>query len=191
MSELASLTPMLRHYLEVKAAHPDAVVLYRMGDFFELFFEDARRAAPILEVVLTSRHKGSENEVPMCGVPFHAVESYLGKLLAAGLRVVLCDQVEDPKEAKGLVKREVTRIVTPGTVSDPALLEGKEESLLATVIWRGEEGAVALLEVSTGHFAVRRWGTPQAAVDDLEVLRPRELLLEEERVPAAIREWAG
>ncbi|MFN7963090.1 MAG: DNA mismatch repair protein MutS [Thermoanaerobaculia bacterium] len=191
MSELASLTPMLRHYLEVKAAHPDAVVLYRMGDFFELFFEDARRAAPILEVVLTSRHKGSENEVPMCGVPFHAVESYLGKLLAAGLRVVLCDQVEDPKEAKGLVKREVTRIVTPGTVSDPALLEGKEESLLATVIWRGEEGAVALLEVSTGHFAVRRWGTPQAAVDDLEVLRPRELLLEQESVPAAIREWAG
>ncbi|HEX4952339.1 MAG TPA: DNA mismatch repair protein MutS [Thermoanaerobaculia bacterium] len=185
----AALTPMLRHYLEVKAAHPDAILMYRMGDFFELFFDDAVRAAPILEVALTARQKGTDNEAPMCGVPHHAVEGYIGKLLAAGLRVVICDQVEDPKEAKGLVRREVTRIVTPGTVSDPALLEGKEENLLAAVVWRGEEGAGALLEVSTGHFGVRRWGSPEQAADELEILRPRELLQVSDSLPAALTAW--
>src|SRR5688572_13195690 len=137
MSSTASLTPMLRQYLEVKAQHPDAVVLYRMGDFYEMFFEDARLAAPILEVQLTARHRGSEHETPMCGVPHHALDSYLAKLIGAGLRVAICDQVEDPAQAKGLVKRAVTRVVTPGTVSDPGLLEGKEENLLAALAWDG------------------------------------------------------
>ncbi len=185
----AALTPMLRHYLEVKAAHPDSILMYRMGDFFELFFDDAVRAAPILEVALTARQKGTENEAPMCGVPHHAVEGYIGKLLLAGLRVVICDQVEDPKEAKGLVRREVTRIVTPGTVSEPSLLEGKEENLLAAVVWQGEEGAGALLEVSTGHFGVRRWATPEQAADELEILRPRELLRVSDSLPAALGAW--
>ena len=123
---LGSLTPMLRQYLEVKAEHPDAILLYRMGDFFEMFFDDARQAAPILEVQLTARNRGSENEAPMCGVPHHALDAYLAKLLAAGLKVAICDQVEDPAQAKGLVRREVTRVVTPGTISDPGLLDGKE-----------------------------------------------------------------
>src|SRR6185295_13896086 len=115
---VTSLTPMMRQYLEVKAQVADALLMYRMGDFYEMFFEDAKRAAPILEVQLTARQKGTENETPMCGVPYHALEAYLGKLLAAGLKVAICDQVEDPAQAKGLVRREVTRIVTPGTVSD-------------------------------------------------------------------------
>ncbi|HJX29589.1 MAG TPA: DNA mismatch repair protein MutS, partial [Thermoanaerobaculia bacterium] len=137
---LGSLTPMMRQYLEVKAAHPDALVMYRMGDFYEMFFDDARTAAPLLEVQLTARQRGTENETPMCGVPHHALESYIGKLLAAGLKVAICDQVEDPAQAKGLVKREVTRVVTPGTVSDPELLDGKEENLLASLVWDGEAG---------------------------------------------------
>ena len=91
---------MLRHYLELKAAHPDCILLYRMGDFFELFFEDAIKAAPILEVTLTARQKGTENETPMCGVPHHAIEGYIGKLLRAGLKVAVCDQVEDPAQAR-------------------------------------------------------------------------------------------
>lgn len=190
MSASASLTPMLRHYLEVKAQHPDAILLYRMGDFFELFFEDAVRAAPILEVTLTARHKGTDSETPMCGVPFHAVESYVGKLLAAGLRVVMCDQVEDPAQAKGLVRREVTRIVTPGTVSDPGLLEGKEENFLVAVVWEGDAGAGAFLDVSTGQFFVRRWATAEQGRDDLEIWRPRELLLEPEGAPAQLSGWA-
>ncbi len=185
----ASLTPMLRHYLEVKAEHPDAILFYRMGDFFELFFDDAVQAAPILEVTLTARQKGTESEAPMCGVPFHAVESYIAKLLDAGLRVALCDQVEDAAQAKGLVKREVTRILTPGTVSDPALLDGKEENLLAALAWQGEAGAGAFLDVSTASFFGRRWASPEQAVEDLEVLRPREVLYAPGTLAPAIERW--
>jgi DNA mismatch repair protein MutS len=191
---VTTLTPMMRQYLEVKAQHPDALLMYRMGDFYEMFFDDARQAAPILEVQLTARHKGTESEVPMCGVPHHALEGYLAKLLATGLKVAICDQVEDPAQAKGLVKREVTRVVTPGTVSDPALLDGKEENFLAGLVWERESGAGAFLDLSTGTFFVRRWRTPEEAVEDLALLRPREVLFHAERgeagFPVEIVEWA-
>ncbi|HEV7515154.1 MAG TPA: DNA mismatch repair protein MutS [Thermoanaerobaculia bacterium] len=179
-------TPMLRHYLEIKAQHPDALLMYRMGDFYEMFFEDARQAAPLLEVQLTARQKGTDNEAPMCGIPHHALDAYLGKLLEAGLRVAICDQVEDPKEAKGLVRREVTRVVTPGTISDPALLDGKEENLLASLVWEGEGGAGAFLDVSTGSFFVRRWPGEEEAVGDLALLRPREALLAGDNFPEGV-----
>jgi len=191
---VTTLTPMMRQYLEVKAQHPGALLMYRMGDFYEMFFEDARAAAPILEVQLTARHKGTESEVPMCGVPHHALEGYLAKLLGAGLKVAICDQVEDPAQAKGLVKREVTRVVTPGTVSDPALLDGKEENLLAALVWEKstEGGAGAFLDLSTGTFFVRRWRSPEEAVEDLALLRPREVLWYggEAGFPATVVEWA-
>src|SRR6266545_160933 len=191
---LGGMTPMLRQYLELKAAHADAVLLYRMGDFYEMFFEDARLAAPILEVQLTARHKGSEHETPMCGVPYHALESYLGKLLAAGLKVAICDQVEDPAQAKGLVKREVTRVVTPGTVSDPELLDGKEENLLAALVWDGEAGGAAFLDLSTGSFFVRRWSAVEEGIEDLALLRPREILFHgaqgQDGFPKEIVDWA-
>ncbi|HEY0513988.1 MAG TPA: DNA mismatch repair protein MutS [Thermoanaerobaculia bacterium] len=191
---VTSLTPMMRQYLEVKAQHPDALLMYRMGDFYEMFFEDARAAAPILEVQLTARQKGTENETPMCGVPHHALEGYLAKLIGAGLKVAICDQVEDPAQARGLVKREVTRIVTPGTVSDPGLLEGKEENFLAGLVWERGEGAGAFLDLSTGTFFVRRWRAPGEAVEDLALLRPREVLFHAERgeegFPFEIVEWA-
>ncbi len=177
--ESVQLTPMLRHYLEVKAEHPDALLFYRMGDFYELFFDDARIAAPVLEVTLTARHKGKASEVPMCGVPHHALDGYLGRAVEAGYKVAICEQVEDPADAKGLVRREVTRVVTPGTVSEPELLDGKEHNLLVAVAWddEGESGgAGAFLDVSTGRFFVRRWATPQAGIDDLRVLAPREVL---------------
>ncbi len=183
------LTPMLRQYLEIKAQHPDALVMYRMGDFFEMFFEDAVKAAPILEVQLTARQRGSDNEAPMCGVPHHALDTYLAKLLAAGLRVAICDQVEDPAKAKGLVRREVTRVVTPGTLTDSGLLDSKEENFLAAIAWEGEGGAGAFLDVSTGAFFVRRWASADEAAGDLELLRPREALLGD-LVPAAVRAWA-
>jgi DNA mismatch repair protein MutS len=192
---VTSLTPMMRQYLEVKAQHPEALLMYRMGDFYEMFFEDARAAAPILEVQLTARHKGTESEVPMCGVPHHALEGYLAKFVAAGLKVAICDQVEDPAQAKGLVKREVTRIVTPGTLSDPGLLDGKEENFLAGLVWEKEEGAGAFLDLSTGTFFVRRWRSPEEAVEDLALLRPREVLWHagdrgEAGFPSEIVEWA-
>jgi DNA mismatch repair protein MutS len=142
---VSELTPMLRHYLELKASHPDAFLFYRMGDFYELFFDDARAVAPLLELTLTARQKGTESEAPMCGVPHHAVEGYVAKLLRLGHKVALCDQVEDPAEAKGLVKREVTRVFTPGTLSDAALLDGKQGNYLAALVWEGESGAAAFL----------------------------------------------
>ncbi|MEM9553160.1 MAG: DNA mismatch repair protein MutS [Acidobacteriota bacterium] len=191
----SKLTPMLRQYLEVKAEHQDALLFYRMGDFYELFFDDAVEAAPLLEVALTARHKNTDKEVPMCGVPHHALEGYLGKVLALGRKVAICDQVEDPKEAKGLVKREVTRIVTPGTVSQPELLEGKDEVLLSAAVWstgRGEAlgaGAGAFLDVSTGTFFVRRWPTIDVALEDLGVFRPREVLVDLDEMPEAVARW--
>lgn len=177
---------MLRQYLEIKAVHREEILLYRMGDFFELFFDDAVRAAPILEVQLTARNRGSENEAPMCGVPHHSVESYIAKLLAAGLRVAICDQVENPAEAKGLVRREVTRIVTPGTISSPELLDGKEDNYLAAIVWEGERGAAAFLDVSTGAFFLRRFASVEEAVEQLATLAPREALFEEGTLPRAI-----
>ncbi len=180
---------MLRHYLETKAEHPDAVVLYRMGDFYEVFFEDAARVAPILEVTLTARHKGSDNEVAMCGVPYHALEVYLAKLVRSGVKAAICEQVEDPKQAKGLVRREVTRVVTPGTLSDPALLDGKSDNFLGSVRWNGSAGAGAFLDLSTGDFRVVKWASDEQALDDLALLRPREVLFEEQRLPAAVRRW--
>ncbi|MEE8278885.1 MAG: DNA mismatch repair protein MutS [Thermoanaerobaculia bacterium] len=189
MTRSARFTPMLRHYLEVKAEHRDALLFYRMGDFYELFFEDAERAAPILEVTLTARNRGTENEAPMCGVPHHALEVYLGKLIRAGLKVAICDQVEDPSAAKGLVKREVTRVVTPGTLSDPELLEGKEDNYLASLVWNGEGGGGAFLDISTGTFFVRRWGRPEETVEDLTLFRPREVLYQEQEIPEPIRRW--
>ncbi|MES1210713.1 MAG: DNA mismatch repair protein MutS, partial [Acidobacteriota bacterium] len=189
-----SLTPMLRQYLEVKAEYPDALLMIRMGDFYEMFFEDARLAAPLLEVQLTARNRGSENEAPMCGIPHHALESYLGKILAAGLKVAICDQVEDPALAKGLVRREVTRVVTPGTLSDPELLDGKEENLLAGLVWDKEIGSGAFLDLSTGTFYVRRWKSAEDAVEDLALIRPREVLFHAasgtDGFPPAVVEWA-
>ena len=181
---------MLRHYLQVKAEHPDAILLYRMGDFFEMFYEDAEKAAPILEIALTARQRGTENEAPMCGVPHHALESYLGKLVRAGLKVAICDQVEEASQAKGLVRREVTRVVTPGTLSEPELLEGKEDNLLCALSWTNGSGAGAFLDVSTGKLLVHRWQTPQDALADLAVLRPRELVFAEEELPPLVGEWA-
>ena len=199
------LTPMLRHYLETKAQHPDALLFYRMGDFFELFFEDAEQAAPLLEVALTARNKASDKAVPMCGVPHHALDNYLGKVLRAGRKVAICDQTEDPAQAKGLVRREVTRVITPGTVSQPELLDGKEENLLAALIFQGDEGAGAFLDVSTGAFFLRRFRSeadPQRGgeartaesrtaealcLEDLGVYRPREVLYDPAGLPAAVQ----
>ncbi len=180
---------MLRHYLEVKAEHPDSLLLYRMGDFYELFFEDAVEAAPILEVQLTARQKGTPSEAPMCGVPHHAVEGYIARLIEAGKRVAVCDQVEDPATAKGMVRREVTRIVTPGMVLDPDQLAEGQHNFLAAIEWDGDGGAGAFLELSTGAFRVQRWASPAEAVDELAMAEPREALVDSERLPTEVLEF--
>ncbi|AMV21157.1 DNA mismatch repair protein MutS [Planctomyces sp. SH-PL14] len=203
----AKLTPMMQRYLEVKAETPGTILLFRMGDFYELFHEDAEIAARVLGLTLTSRDKGSANPVPMAGFPYHALEGYLHKLIAAGHKAAICEQVEDPKTAKGMVRREVTRIVTPGTLTDDALLDPKESNYLAAVIPMKESIGLAWMELSTGLFqcmdvgkveAVRRkgdgknagrgssaaepspLGLPAAALlDELARLRPSECLVAE------------
>jgi len=189
MPAASELTPMLRHYLEVKARHPDGLLFYRMGDFFELFFDDAVSAASLLDLTLTARQKGTESEAPMCGVPHHAVEGYVGKLLKLGRKVVICDQVEDPAQAKGLVRREVTRILTPGTLSETSLLEDKEANYLGALLPDGERLAAAFLEVSTGEFYVRAFESVTEAVAELEAVRPREVLVDVDGAPESLNAW--
>lgn len=149
------LTPMFAQYMRIKAEHEDALLFYRMGDFYELFFEDANTAARELQITLTSRNPGNENSVPMCGVPHHAAESYLAVLLEKGYKVAVCEQIEDPRTARGLVKRAVTRVLTPGTVVEDSGLEAKGHNYLGAIYWdeSENEGAFAWVDYSTGEWS--------------------------------------
>jgi len=172
----------MRQYLDVKRQHRDAIVFFRMGDFYEMFYEDALTAARSLDLTLTSRAKDAAGgAIPMCGVPFHAAEAYITRLVRQGYRVAICDQVEDPRKAKGIVKREVTRVVSPGTLTDASYLEAREPAFLAAVAGPvdGDRLGVAFLDVSTGEFAAAEFAGPgarAALAAELAVLRPREVL---------------
>src|SRR5437762_1210151 len=177
----SSATPAMRQYLDAKQQHRDAILLFRMGDFYEMFFEDALVAARALELTLTSRSKDSNGGgIPMCGVPFHAVDGYIARLVKKGFRVAICDQVEDPRKAKGIVRREVVRIVSPGTLTDANVLDAREPAFIMSVApGRARTVGVALLDLSTGEFTAAEYagdeGT-QALADELAVLRPREII---------------
>jgi DNA mismatch repair protein MutS len=178
----------MRQYLDVKRHHRDAIVFFRMGDFYEMFYEDALTASRVLELALTSRAKDVAGAaIPMCGVPFHAVETYLARLVRKGYRVAICDQVEDPRKAKGIVRREVTRVVTPGTFTDAGYLDAREPAFLAGVTTLPGLGCgLAFLDVSTGEFAAAEFrgaGAPSAIAAELAVLRPRELLIADNAAP--------
>ncbi|MCR4412954.1 MAG: DNA mismatch repair protein MutS, partial [Thermoguttaceae bacterium] len=173
-------TPMMKQYLEAKRACPEALLLFRMGDFYELFYDDAKTAARLLNLALTSRDKG-ENPVPMAGFPHHQLESYLGKLIAAGQRVAVCEQVEDPKKAVGLVRREVTRVVSRGTLTDDALLDPRQSNYLAAVA-PGDPVGMAWVELSTGRFVAAAF-PPSQVVDQLARIAPAEVLLDESAEP--------
>jgi DNA mismatch repair protein MutS len=181
----ATVTPAMRQYLEAKRQFRDAIVFFRMGDFYEMFYEDALVASRALELTLTSRSKDAGGAgIPMCGIPYHAADGYLTRLVKKGFRVAICEQTEDPKKAKGLVRREVVRVVSPGTLTDTGYLEAREPTLLmALAVHRtGSEQAVgvAVVDVSTGECTTAEYlGTPglQALADELMILRPREVVL--------------
>ncbi len=175
------MTPMLKQYLEIKERYPGCILFYRMGDFYEMFFEDAVTASRILQITLTSRDKKKENPVPMCGIPFHAAEGYIAKLVGAGKRVAICEQVENPRKAKGIVKRKVTRVITPGLLTIDGGLSSKENNFISAVsINRASKAvSVATLDITTGEFSVTKTNKEEAALAELFRIQPRELLLSE------------
>ncbi len=179
-------TPLMRQYSSIKERHPNALLFFRLGDFYELFFEDAIVAAKELEITLTSRNKEKGSPVPMCGVPYHAADSYIARLIRKGYRVAICDQMEDPRLAKKLVKREVTRVVTPGTAIDSHVLEPRENNYLGAAVEK--EGAIglALVDLSTGDFRATEFSGPEARLrlrEEVERLRPHEILLPQAAPP--------
>ena len=177
-------TPMLQQYFAIKEQYPDAILFYRLGDFYEMFFDDAVKASKILGITLTSRNSKADKErVPLCGVPYHSASGYLAKLIKAGEKVAICEQVEDPKTAKGVVKREVVRVVTPGVVTEEQLLDDKSNLYLAALAPSHKKDApwgLALLDLSTGEFLCGEFADPEAVVDELARLAPSELLIPEE-----------
>lgn len=177
--ELAKHTPMMQQYLRIKAEHPHELVFYRMGDFYELFFDDAKKAARLLDVTLTARGKSGGDPIPMCGVPFHSADNYLAKLVKQGVSVAICEQIGDPATSKGPVERKVVRVVTPGTVSDEALLDEHRDNLLMAYVEADGAYGVATLDMGSGRFVVYDVDDQTALLDEIERIRPAELLAQE------------
>ena len=175
-------TPMMQQYQGIKKDHPDSILFFRMGDFYEMFNEDAKTASKILQITLTSRNKNQSNPVLMCGIPHHSSNIYITKLLKVGKKVALCEQTEDPKLTKGLVKREVVRIITPGTALDDNMLDPKSDQLIVSLFISKKEIGLAALDVSTGNFKVTQFNeekTGGVLADELQKLDPKEILIPE------------
>jgi DNA mismatch repair protein MutS len=172
-------TPMLRQYQEIKRQHPGTLLFFRLGDFYELFFDDAVIGAKEMEITLTARNRERGTPVPMCGVPYHAASGYIAKLVRKGYRVAICEQTEDPKKATKLVRREVVRVITPGTAIDSQLLEARENNYLASVYGVGQGMAAAFLDLSTGEFVVTEFAGDAAwerVLEQLDSFSPREII---------------
>src|ERR1700676_1368042 len=175
-------TPLMRQYHSIKTRYPHALVLFRLGDFYELFYEDAIAASRELQITLTSRNRERGEPVPMCGVPYHAAEGYIARLLRAGYKIAVCDQMEQPGPGKKLVRREVVRVITPGTATSVNVLEPKENNYLAALARSvtGTPAALAYADITTGEFLVTEFSGPDADEklrDELNRLKPREILL--------------
>ncbi|MEP6968609.1 MAG: DNA mismatch repair protein MutS, partial [Pseudomonadota bacterium] len=198
--DAAGATPVMAQYFEAKARQPDALVFFRMGDFYELFFEDAARAAAAIGIALTHRGTHAGKPIPMAGVPAHAAEAYLAKLIRAGFKVAVCEQMEDPTQARGrgaraVVRRDVVRVVTPGTLTEDGLLDARGANRLAAVALRGGQAAVASVELSTGEVdclvvAVEGLASALAALQPSEILVP-DRLFAEPGISAALKAAGG
>src|SRR5262245_33574351 len=176
-------TPAMRQYLDAKQQHRDAILLFRMGDFYEMFYQDALVASRALELTLTSRSKDANGGgIPMCGVPFHAIDGYIARLVKKGFRVAICDQIEDPRKAKGVVKRAVVRVVSPGTLTDANYLDAREPAFIMSVVTQNQSTrtlGVALIDLSTGEFSAAEYVGEeglQALADEIALLKPREVV---------------
>ncbi|MBB2494656.1 DNA mismatch repair protein MutS [Aquipseudomonas ullengensis] len=177
MSDLSAHTPMMQQYWRLKHQHPDQLMFYRMGDFYEIFYEDAKKAAALLDITLTARGSSAGQAIPMCGIPHHSAEGYLAKLVKLGESVVICEQIGDPATSKGPVERQVVRIITPGTISDEALLDERRDNLLAAVLGDERLFGLATLDITSGRFTVQELKGWENLLAELERLSPAELLI--------------
>ena len=173
---MSELTPMMQQYLETKNAYKDCILFYRLGDFYEMFFEDATTASKELEITLTGKSCGLEERAPMCGVPYHAVEGYLNKLVSKGYKVAICEQVEDPKQAKGIVKREVVRIVTPGTNTNPQAIDERKNNYIMCITYLPEKIGISVADVTTGDYFVTEVDSVKKLTDELMKYSPSEII---------------
>jgi DNA mismatch repair protein MutS len=179
-AETSQHTPMMQQYLRIKAEHPNDIVFYRMGDFYELFFDDAKKASQLLDITLTARGKTNGNPIPMCGVPYHAAEGYLAKLVKQGLSVAICEQIGDPETSKGPVERAVMRVLTPGTLTDEALLDDRSDNLLAAINHCDSQFGIATLDMSSGRFQLLQLDNSDELHAELQRLNPVELLMSDD-----------
>jgi len=185
-------TPMMQQYLRIKSQHPDTLVFYRMGDFYELFFDDARKAAELLDITLTARGKSNGEAIPMAGIPYHAAEGYVARLIKQGESVVFCEQVGDPATSKGPVERKVVRTVTPGTVTDEAFLEDRKDNFLVAISFSANTFGIACLDLSSGQFVLQEVKSEQQLLSEIERLTPAELLFSEEfSLPSPLKQLNG
>lgn len=185
------LTPAMKQYLDLKERHRDCILLFRMGDFYEMFFEDAVEASRLLDITLTSRDKNREDAVPLCGFPYHAAHTYIARLIEKGRKVAICEQLEDPRVAKGIVKRDVVRVITPGCIVDTETLEAKENNFLAAFCRNENVGAFAFVDISTGEFYVSELGHP-SGLQDFAALNVREVLIPEGTDETTVQKlWSG
>lgn len=177
-------TPMMQQYLRIKKQHPDDLVFYRMGDFYELFFDDAKEAARLLDITLTKRGQSAGSPIPMAGIPFHAAENYIARLVQNGRTVAVCEQIGDPAASKGPVERKVVKVLTPGTLSDEAYLQDRQENLLAAILEKEGQFGLAVLDMASGRFNVQELATAEDLTSELERVRPSELLhVEDNQLP--------
>jgi len=176
---VADLSPMMQHYLQVKQEYPDCIIFYRLGDFYEMFFEDAKVVSKELELTLTGRACGLEERAPMCGVPFHAADTYLNRLVQKGFKVAICEQVEDPSTAKGMVKREVVRIATPGTNIDMQALDETKNNYIMCIVYSVEKYGIAIADVTTGDYFVTEVDSERKLIDEINKFSPSEIICNE------------
>ena len=176
---MAEYSPMMQHYLQTKEEYKDCILFYRLGDFYEMFFDDAITASRELELTLTGKDCGQEERAPMCGIPFHAAETYIARLIEKGYKVAICEQLEDPKLAKGIVKRDVIRVVTPGTVMESNLLEEKKNNYIMAIYKNGIYYGVSVCDLTTGDFKttqIKEQNNFATLVDEISRYSPAEIV---------------
>lgn len=183
---MAGLSPMMQHYMETKKQYPDCILFYRLGDFYEMFFDDALTASRELEITLTGKECGLEERAPMCGVPYHAVDSYLSRLVQKGYKVAIAEQMEDPKLAKGLVKREVIRVVTPGTITSAQALDETKNNYLMGIVYLDDKMGVSVADITTGDFLVTEVSSERSLFDEIHKFAPAEIICNDAFVMSGI-----